>query len=166
MKVYRCIEGNIINKADDKMCACANTFDYEKGTEYIHFFLFAETAKVYRECIINYIPTSYIECDIPTELLLKYQGYGMYSCNGGKACYIPFPEFAIPTGEFRIEMITSVSNVIKEEWKRTDDFREYLNSIPKEVIPKRGWAYLDLDFDKEKVRQINCQKFMKIKNES
>lgn len=137
MKAYRCCSSNEIchylNKEKCSLSGCVgtNTFNYDKDTDYIHFFYFPENCAYYTKRR-SYRVSNIIICDVPDELLKKYLGYGYYDgiCGGR---YIPFPEFAIPLDEFSIDYIKRIiePNSIQREFNESR-FQEYLEMIPEE----------------------------------
>jgi hypothetical protein len=150
MLVYRCIgnsEKNAIieNKQIYSASRRRNMTDYScQGVcEYKHFFLFAESAQIYRSETYGMI--SVIQCDIPYEILSKHKRIGYY---GGviEGCRIPMPEFAVPIESVRFEYIKDISDDVKPEWERPDDYIEYLESIPENLKAPPNICRSELDY--------------------
>ena len=134
MLVYRCIsypEKNAIteNKQIYSASRRRNMTDYSSYgvCEYKHFFLFAESAQNYQGGTYGMI--SIIQCDIPLYILSECKRIGYY-LDSINECFVPTPEFAIPVELFKFRYIKDLSDDIKPEWERPDDYIEYLESIP------------------------------------
>lgn len=54
-----------------------NTFSYDEEVDYIHFFLYPESASYFGKSVSNVF--GIISCDIPDEILENHFGYGYYS---------------------------------------------------------------------------------------
>lgn len=139
MKVYRCCsdaEIEVYKKGEKhhrRIFDGTNTFTYEKGKEYIHFFLFAETMYNYSENLPLLRYENFIECDIELEVLKKYFGYGYYE-KIIPGYYIPIPEFCIPIDEFDLNCIKNITKKKNLETLRTKEYEEYKSNIPKEYL--------------------------------
>lgn len=140
MKVYRCcgdaeIESYKSGKKYASLCGDgSNTFNYENGKNYIHFFLFAESVYHYAKNRGGVYTKYFVECDIPFEILRKYYGYGWYE-RIFPGYYFPVPEFAIPLDEFDINYVNEFSTEFKEEWLKSNDWLLYKSKIPEEYLP-------------------------------
>lgn len=139
MKVYRCCGDDELNayinkqKYLKKFGNGTNTFIYDDDNNYIHFFLFAECAAHYKKYHDGRFTKHFIECEIPFKVLKNYYGYGWYEAIIA-GYYTPVPEFAIPIAEFEVNSISDISDEVKVEWLRSDEWNQYKMNIPKEYL--------------------------------
>jgi len=107
--VNRLHHNNPNRRATIKGC---NTFRYEEGVEYLHFFRYAEHAFYYKEekrCV------AVLECVIPDEIIEKH-GFGFYGGvktdknNSLYGWYMPLPECIIKKENFKTEYIYDISD--------------------------------------------------------
>lgn len=118
MLVYRTVSSSellsLINgiKIENYNTICGqNTFKYEKGKTYIHFFKYQDHALYYMKKRKNPI---IVRLDIPDDLLgnIEYGFYGnidTYYDDCLYGYYIPLPEYVIATDDFKKEYIVDFS---------------------------------------------------------
>jgi hypothetical protein len=118
MLVYRTVSSNeLLNLIDIEASKNANiikgqnTFKYEKGKTYIHFFKYEEHALYYMKKRNNPI---IIRLDIPDDILgnIEYGFYGdvdTYYDDCLYGYYMPLPEYVIPIDKFKKEYIIDFS---------------------------------------------------------
>ena len=96
-----------------------NSFKYEKGQEYMHFFKYAEHAQKHKSkfgiCIAK--------LDIPDELINQY-GFGYYGGLGDLA-----PECIIKKEDFSKKFIIEIEKNIKPEWALINDTQVTYNQL-------------------------------------
>jgi len=164
MLVYRCIyKDELKNIKQNKKCirkygSGTNTFGYEEGVEYIHFFLFAESACIYAKRKGGI--TAIIQCDIPYEILIQFRGCGFYE-TVIPGYYTPVPEFAIPLEFYNLEYICDFSDYIKPEWARKEDYLEYLDSIPRCYLADYETGGFNKGYNEKSAKDLDWQKYMK-----
>lgn len=103
-----------------------NTHKYKKKEEYIHFFKYAESAKLYKDAIYGKKKDAYIiKCDIPSSVIEQSSlGYGFYQLYGPRR----FEEYAIPLKLFNTDYIVDFDkDGIKEEWLDLQNFYNHIN---------------------------------------
>ena len=117
MIVYRCLTSNeilsMINniKYDNNTIYGENTFHYEEGCSYKHFFVFAQHTKNYSK---HNIIGQYI---IPNDIIYEH-GFGFYgnikTMRNNKLYYyyMPLPEIIIKEEDFKKEYLYSVNTEI------------------------------------------------------
>jgi len=165
MLVYRCVYKDELDyikqnrKYITKWGKGSNTFDYEKDVNYIHFFLFAESAENYKKYSRYNIP-AIIQCDIPYEVLIQFRGCGFYE-RVIPRYYTPVPEFSIPLDLYKLEYICDISDNIKPEWKRKEDYSEYLTSIPNYYLADYETGAFHKGYSEKSAKELNWQKYMR-----
>ena len=132
-----------------------NTFRYDEGIEYIHFFKYAEHAFYYKnekKCV------SVIECVIPNDII-EQRGFGLYGSvktfKNDKlfGYYMPLPEYIIKRDNFDYKYIYDINdklynNFIRKELKGND------NEIYGEIVERQlslfndvgGYDYRDFSY--------------------
>lgn len=131
-----------------------NTHQYEQGIDYLHFFEFPETAKIYQENVMDkqFITSYIIRCEIDNSILEKYRGYGYYYIYNRKLdpCQkmelIPIPEYAIPVSFFSLDNIIEVSDTIKLSWLNSNLFFKYINQLEINITLKEYITNLIYDY--------------------
>lgn len=140
MRVYRLISAReITNMYQEKNERTAvvqgeNTHKYEKGTSYIHFFRYYESAEYYfKRYRVSMNPLDeyvlYMTANIPNEILRKRIGYGFYNLEEKPFdCYhIPIPEYAIKREEMKKEYVVEVNRFVDYEYKnKKEEYQKYL----------------------------------------
>lgn len=145
MRVYRIISAreitNMYKGLNERKAVVQgeNTHKYEKGTNYIHFFRYYESAeyffKRYRapmNSLDEYIV--YMVANIPNDILRKRIGYGFYNIDEKPFdCYnIPIPEYAIKQEEMKPEYVVEINKFVKHEYTNlNDEYKKYLELIKK-----------------------------------
>lgn len=159
MKVYRCCGDDEINaymnnkKYLKEFGHGTNTFKYDKDNSYIHFFLFAECAEHYKKYSHSRFAKYFIECEIPFEILEEYYGYGWYEALI-PGYYTPVPEFAIPFTEFDINYISDISDNVKSEWLRAEEWKQYKMNIPKEYLADYETSSFQKGYNEKSILEI------------
>ncbi|MBP3634922.1 MAG: hypothetical protein J6J17_00485 [Bacilli bacterium] len=105
-----------------------NTFNYDKGKEYIHFFRYKSFIQQFfdddnGESII-------LSADIPDELLEKCKGFGFYIIENQE---MPIPEYAVPLEEFNENCVIGVEKIQEAniEFEDLNQYKKYLETIKK-----------------------------------
>lgn len=131
MLVYRVIEKDKYEegKITNSTWSGYNTFNYDNGEEYIHFFLLPESASIfqklrYMNCKIDSIATKW---DIPYKLLKDNFGAGMYRYYDSKILH-PFLEVRVKKSDLKKEMMVD-SNETFDEWFNEEIHNRYLESV-------------------------------------
>ena len=159
IKVYRCCGDEELaayknkQKYLNKYGRGSNTFKYEEGKNYIHFFLFAECAAHFYKKRWSQYTKYFVECEIPSEVLDKYYGYGWYEAII-PGYYVPVPEFAIPFEEFSADYVSDTSSEIKEEWLRPNEWNNYLMNLPKDYLPDYMTGAFKEGYDEYSILEI------------
>ena len=118
MIVYRCLTSNeILSMINDKPYDIAvikgqNTFKYEPGVSYKHFFLFADHAYYFMKCKLYPCIGQYV---IPNDKI-DQTGFGYYG--GVKTTrndhlyhwYMPLPEVVVKTDDLKKEYLHQISS--------------------------------------------------------
>ena len=134
MIVYRCLTSKeitgMINNTNDNKAALVkgeNTFHYEQGVSYKHFFVFADHADYFREAHQKACPVigQYV---IPNDII-KETGFGFYGGvetmrnNGLFGWYAPLPEVIISTDDFKNDYLYKIESDLYSDFvtKRLDD---------------------------------------------
>lgn len=162
MIVYRCLQSaeilQMINnkKYDYNTIYGQNTFHYEAGCSYKHFFVFAQHTENYaRSAIIG-------EYIIPNDIIYEY-GFGLYS--GVKTArndklfhyYMPLPEIIIKKEDFKKEYLHSVNKELNgwleqkklypnDNEKYNEPNEEFLISNP-DWIGYTSYSYSDIYYE-------------------
>lgn len=145
MRVYRIISAreitNMYKRLNERKAVVygENTHKYEKGTSYIHFFRYSNSAeyffKRYRASM-NYLDEyiAYMVANIPNDILRKRIGYGFYNIEEKPFdCYnVPIPEYAIRQEELKSDYIVEINNFIEYELKNQNgEYEKYLELMKK-----------------------------------
>lgn len=164
MRVYRIISAreitNIYKGTNERSAVVQgeNTYKYEPGISYIHFFRYYESAKYLFE---RYRPTmnsldryiAYMTANIPNEILRKRIGYGFYNLDGDyfSNYYVPIPEYAIKEEEMSPEYIVEINNLVSSKYlSDSGEYKKYL-----ELLKKMAKKYKN-DFSKVANYLENC----------
>ncbi len=139
MRVYRCITlQEVINKYTNQKNEkfdnpSLNTYNYQEGIEYVHFFRYYEFAKYYfdlnkkgsyeRE---NDHYLLFMTANIPEEILERGKSFGFYHLGYEE---IPMPEYAIPIQEFSSEYIVDITDHPMGFYERKREKEEYKRYI-------------------------------------
>lgn len=144
MLVYRTVSSiellGLINDVDTSNINTIrgqNTFNYEKGITYIHFFKFQEHALYYMKKRNDIVIIKY---DIPDDLLgnVEYGFYGdvdTYYDDTLYGYYMPLPEYAMNKEYFKKEYIVDFSyNGVWKNPKNYTDVHDFFLSRKKSFI--------------------------------
>lgn len=167
MYLYRCARRGDF----DKNCPQAevitgnNSYSYEKGIEYIHFFRFSKDAEFYFRRNITYIKSSnyhvgYTVLEVSESDVSKYLGYGLYDneeiktpifiddfeeMNKRKKDYRVVLEYAIPMEVYNSFPKKSFFRVRDEYDDQIYEDIEFYDSIPTELKNDNDYnEYLDI----------------------
>lgn len=172
MKVYRVIkdEESLLN--EDTIGE--NSFNYEEGTEYLHFFILPENANTYQR--VKYynqgLSSTVYQCDIPYEILKDNFGVGMYLWYY-EDHRTAFLECRIKKQDFKEEFIVDKAYGVPSEWenkhiyyrflKNCVDFNNALkNNIGEKIELNENFNFLDYfpkgDLEKEDIDTSNYPK--------
>lgn len=126
MILYRVVDNDksIINK---ESVGC-NSFNYDKNTDYLHFFILPENAKVYKKLKYdNENKKSFVyKCDIPYKIIKNNFGIGMYRWYF-PSIRTPFLEVRIKKSDFVEEFIVEKSDKIKDEWCNKEIYNRFVD---------------------------------------
>lgn len=139
-----------------------NTFSYDEAIDYIHFFLYPESAEYYA----NSVPTIFgiVTCDIPDELLEDHFGYGYYS-RVIPGTYAPVPEFAIPLNDFSLSYISSIDDSDSfQESVKDHHMQDYLDSLSLNYTASFEGGHFSDGYDMYSVLEMDKPFTLKKKN--
>ena len=168
MEVYRCCcdweiklykKGILFNKGFGNG---TNTFNYEKGVKYIHFFYFAESMYQYRKNKNDDYTKNYVQYDIPADVLSKYMGYGYYEAII-PGYYVPVPEFAIPRDEFKLEYVKEVFHGETEKYARTTEWEAYKKALSKEYLADYETGSFSPGYNEDSIQAVPFTKILGLK---
>ncbi len=145
MRVYRCISAreitNVYKQSNIRKAPIfgSNTYQYETGKNYIHFFRFYESAEYYKKRSTkesNHLDKYVLimTANIPGQILKNNLGYGFYSNVDKKIkCHIsPVPEYRIETSLFKNEYVVELSDSTSPEYRnKKKEYEDYINLINK-----------------------------------
>ena len=124
MKRDRYLEGNITNEENKGL----NSFVYDEGEEYVHFFILPEFAESYQQKKYN-IETNesvVLKCDVPYSIIKDNFGIGMYDW------YSHFPdpiaEVRLNKNEFNSNMVVDVYDSVPKNIKNKKIFDRYIKT--------------------------------------
>lgn len=175
MRVYRIISAreitNVYKGIDEREAVVCgeNTHRYEKGTSYIHFFRYYESAEYYFKkyrVSMNHIDEyiAYMTANIPNDILRKRMGYGFYNLEMEPFGYdnIPIPEYALKQEEMKPEYIVEINSFVKEEYKKAKgEYEKYL-----ELLKKLSEQYgHDFDSVAEYLESSNLEELLGVKDD-
>lgn len=129
-----------------------NTFRYDNGVDYMHFFKYAEHAFYYKN-EKNVIAV--MECIIP-DIIIEQKGFGYYGGVKTKknselfGYYMPLPEYIIKRDNFDMKYIYDVNN-----WLHPKYIRKELNGSDNEIY---GEA-IEAEFALSNNGYCDCKKF-------
>ena len=165
MEVYRCCgdrelklykEGIVFNKG---FGIGDNTFKYQRGVPYIHFFYFAESMYHYKKHRPSEYTKHYVQYDIPEEVLNNHLGYGYYEAVI-PGYYVPVPEFAIPHNEFKMEYIKEVFESELEKYARTNEWEAYKENIPHKYFANYETGAFEVGFNEDSITNVTLDKVL------
>ncbi len=174
MRVYRIISAreitNVYKGIDERRAVVCgeNTHRYEKGTSYIHFFRYYESAEYYFKkyrVSMNHIDEyiAYMTANIPNDILRQRMGYGFYDIGETFSYYnIPIPEYAIKQEEMDPKYIVEVNSFVKHEYKNQNgEYQKYLKLMKK---LSKQYSY---DFSKivEYLESCNLEELLGVKDD-
>lgn len=118
-----------------------NTFRYDNGVDYMHFFKYAEHAFYYKN-EKNVIAV--MECIIP-DIIIEQKGFGYYGGVKTKknselfGYYMPLPEYIIKRDNFDMKYIYDVNN-----WLHPKYIRKELNGSDNEIYREAIVKYKEM----------------------
>lgn len=149
MRVYRCISTREItniykhNNVRKAPMFGSNTYQYEIGKEYVHFFRYYESAEYYKkrsEKEKNHLDKYVLimTANIPAQILKNNLGYGFYSSVNKriKGHIFPVPEYRIESSLFKSEYVVELNDSASFEYrnkkKEYEDYIELINELGEE----------------------------------
>lgn len=133
MFLYRVVsKDTFLSRGTNDSFTGINTFKYEDGEEYMHFFIIPELANVYQ--LLKYDNENeesiVLKCDLPYSLIKDNFGAGIYKYFNLRK-RDPFIEVRIKKADFDKSMIVEMSDKVKEEWKNKAIYSRYMSRIIK-----------------------------------
>lgn len=126
MIVYRVVPKN--SSDHEPMTDGVNTFDYEQGEQYLHFFILPENVEVFQ--LLAYknrnIDSEILQCDIPFKLIKNNFGAGMYRWYDPKI-RTAFPEVRIKAADFSEKFVVQKSDEVKKQWKDEKIYSKFMS---------------------------------------
>lgn len=143
VRVYRCISAreitNVYKKSDLRKAPIFgfNTYQYEMGKNYIHFFRYYESAEYYKkrsEKENNHLDKYVLimTANIPGQILKNNLGYGFYSSVDKRIkCHIsPVPEYRIEASLFKSEYVVELNDSTSPEYRnKKKEYEDYIRLI-------------------------------------
>lgn len=134
MKLYRVVHDE--KKLLNEKFLGHNSFEYEKGVDYIHFFLLPENAISFQR-VMYYnqgLDSRVLQCDIPYEIIKDNFGVGLYGW------YLedkrtPFLECRIKAKDFKKKYIKKVEYEVDPAWENKDIYYRFLKSCVDNTDP-------------------------------
>jgi len=150
MKIFRCVHKKelllLMNGEQEKLLEFiesrkshknvgrgVNTFDYSDGKSKVHFYLYAQTARLFqadlKEGAQQYALMQY---ELPYKQIKPARGYGYYA-GIYEPFSIPVPEFAISPEEYSFEHVTAIKDQSCLTWYNIEYYK-YIKNLPREVM--------------------------------
>lgn len=110
----------------------ANTYEYNDGEEYVHFFILPEQADLYKKMFYDehLFKSVVLQCDIPEGLIKDGLGVGMYRLKEDTMME-PFLEVRLKAEDFDMSMVTSISEKMVRDWYNKEIYNKYQKAIEK-----------------------------------
>ena len=145
---YKYMSSNYLNDGEHGV----NSFEYEEGEEYVHFFVLPESAEIYQQDIEKNvgINTLILKCEVPYDLLKDNFGIGMYEWYG--TVKDPVLEVRLKKSDFNNDMIVGISHQMQPHWKNKKIYARYLENV---VDPVKH--PLNVDSNKDVMSQMSSK---------
>lgn len=150
MKLYRVVKDqkNFMNEE----VIGANSFIYDEGETYYHFFILPENAITYQKVLYDNQGLSSLiyQCDIPYEVIKNNFGIGMYHWYYEDK-RTPFLECRLNEKEFKKKYIIDKCEYVKDEWENKEIYYRFMKNCVDESKPLKSFdgvhATINEDFN-------------------